>query len=160
MKSLSCVRLFATPRIAAHQAPPPMVFSRQEYWSGVPLPSPILRYNSSKNICCPHFQNCPHFLVSLLRYLTRANTDSEIHVFHLYSLQFYNHRDTLYLVTKRKKEPLEARVCKPKLNRWHSCHKKWIYFLIEGSECKIYHQMKLGPRGLFIAHTYWLVWQM
>ena len=30
----------ATPWIAAHQAPPPMGFSRQEYWSGVPLPSP------------------------------------------------------------------------------------------------------------------------
>ena len=40
VKSLSRVRLFATPWIAAHQAPPPMGFSRQEYWSGVPLPSP------------------------------------------------------------------------------------------------------------------------
>ena len=35
-KSLSCVRLFATPWTAAHQAPPSMGFSRQEYWSGVP----------------------------------------------------------------------------------------------------------------------------
>ena len=40
VKSLSRVQLFATPRIAAHQAPLPMGFSRQEYWSGVPLPSP------------------------------------------------------------------------------------------------------------------------
>ena len=40
MNSLSCVRLFATPWTAAHQAPPSMGFSRQEYWSGVPLPSP------------------------------------------------------------------------------------------------------------------------
>ena len=39
-KSLSHVRLFATPWTAAYQAPPPMGFSRQEYWSGVPLPSP------------------------------------------------------------------------------------------------------------------------
>ena len=38
-KSLSRVQLFATPRTAAHQAPPSMGFSRQEYWSGVPLPS-------------------------------------------------------------------------------------------------------------------------
>ena len=37
-KSLSHVRLFATPWTAAHQAPPSMGFSRQEYWSGVPLP--------------------------------------------------------------------------------------------------------------------------
>ena len=34
------VRLLATPWTAAYQAPPSMGFSRQEYWSGVPLPSP------------------------------------------------------------------------------------------------------------------------
>ena len=39
MKSLSHVQLFATPRTVAYQAPPSMGFSRQEYWSGVPLPS-------------------------------------------------------------------------------------------------------------------------
>ena len=37
---LSHIRLLATPWIAAHQAPPSMGFSRQEYWSGLPLPSP------------------------------------------------------------------------------------------------------------------------
>src|SRR5574337_1261396 len=41
VKSLSCVRLLVTPWTAAHQAPPPMGFSRQEYWSGTPSPSPI-----------------------------------------------------------------------------------------------------------------------
>ena len=40
VKSLSRVRLFTTPWTAAYQAPPSMGFSRQEYWSGVPLPSP------------------------------------------------------------------------------------------------------------------------
>jgi len=40
VKSLSRVRLFATPSTAAYQAPPSMGFSRQEYWSGVPLASP------------------------------------------------------------------------------------------------------------------------
>ena len=39
VKSLSRVWLFATPWSATHQAPPSMGFSRQEYWSGVPLPS-------------------------------------------------------------------------------------------------------------------------
>ena len=39
VKSLSPVRLSATPWTAAYQAPPSMGFSRQEYWSGVPLPS-------------------------------------------------------------------------------------------------------------------------
>ena len=41
VKLLSRVRLLATPWTIAHQAPPSMGFSRQEYWSGVPLPSPV-----------------------------------------------------------------------------------------------------------------------
>ena len=41
VKSLSHVRLLATPWTAAYQAPPSTGFSRQEYWSGVPLPFPI-----------------------------------------------------------------------------------------------------------------------
>ena len=40
VKLLSRVRLLATPWTAAYQAPPSIGFSRQEYWSGVPLPSP------------------------------------------------------------------------------------------------------------------------
>ena len=40
MKSLSRVRLFVTPWTVAYQAPPSVGFSRQEYWSGVPFPSP------------------------------------------------------------------------------------------------------------------------
>ena len=40
MKSLSRVQLFATPWTIAYQAPPSMGFSRQEYWSGLPFPSP------------------------------------------------------------------------------------------------------------------------
>ena len=40
MKLLSLVRLFATPWTVAHQAPLSMGFSRQEYWSGLPFPSP------------------------------------------------------------------------------------------------------------------------
>ena len=38
VKSLSCVRLFATPWAVAYQAPPSMGFSRQESWSGLPFP--------------------------------------------------------------------------------------------------------------------------
>ena len=41
VQSLSHVRLFETPWTAAHQAPPSMGFSRQEYWSGVPSASPV-----------------------------------------------------------------------------------------------------------------------
>ena len=42
MKLLSHVQVLAIPWTAAYQAPPSMGFSRQEYWSGVPLPSPTL----------------------------------------------------------------------------------------------------------------------
>ena len=41
VRSLHRVRLFVTPWTATYQAPLSMEFSRQEYWSGVPLPSPI-----------------------------------------------------------------------------------------------------------------------
>ena len=43
MKSLSPVRLFATPWTVALQAHPSMRFSRQEHWSGLPFPSPSCR---------------------------------------------------------------------------------------------------------------------
>ena len=40
LSPFSRVRLCATPQTAAHQAPPSLGFSRQEYWSGLPFPSP------------------------------------------------------------------------------------------------------------------------
>ena len=42
VKSLNRVRLFVTPWTVAYQASPSMGFSRQEYWSGLPFPSPNL----------------------------------------------------------------------------------------------------------------------
>ena len=41
LSRFSRVRLCTTPQIAAHQAPPPLGFSRQEHWSGLPFPSPM-----------------------------------------------------------------------------------------------------------------------
>ena len=46
VKSLSHVWLLAIPWTVAHQAPPSMGFSRQEYWSGLPLPSPLFMYTT------------------------------------------------------------------------------------------------------------------
>ena len=43
MESLSRVWLFATPQTVAYQAPPSIGFSRQEYWSRLPFPSPVRR---------------------------------------------------------------------------------------------------------------------
>ena len=54
-KSLSRVRLFTTPWTAAHQAPPSMGLSRQEYWSGVPLPSPMNESAAAAKL----LQSCP-----------------------------------------------------------------------------------------------------
>ena len=56
MKSLSRVRLFATPRTAAYQAPPSMGSSRQEYWSGLPFPH---YYMSKRHCCCCVTSVCP-----------------------------------------------------------------------------------------------------
>ena len=58
-KSLSRVQLPATPWTAAHQAPPSMGFSRQEYWSGVPLPSPrvwLVKLKEKKEIMVTGFR--------------------------------------------------------------------------------------------------------
>ena len=60
VKSLSRVQLIATPWTAAYQAPLSMGFSRQEDWSGVPLPSPILYIV----VCICHFQTSNLSLLS------------------------------------------------------------------------------------------------
>ena len=65
MKSLRCVQLFAISWTAAYQAPPSMGFSRQEYWSGVPLPSPphiaigLLIRLVYCSCCCSITKSCP-----------------------------------------------------------------------------------------------------
>ena len=53
VKSFSCVQLFATPWTVAYQAPPSMGVSRQEYWSGVPFPSPNISTQLCPTICSP-----------------------------------------------------------------------------------------------------------
>ena len=50
VKSLSHVQLFSTPWTAAYQDPPSMGFSRQEYWSGVPLSFPRLQFIGSQRV--------------------------------------------------------------------------------------------------------------
>ena len=60
VKSLSRVRLLATPWTAAHQAPPSMGFSTQEYWSGVPLPFPEVLSRGIKTESLLSFQGSIH----------------------------------------------------------------------------------------------------
>ena len=73
VKSLSHVRLLATPWTTAYQTPPSMGFSRQKYWSGLPLPSPhgpLGRCNSNCICICrmqhPLSTNIKTFLTNLI----------------------------------------------------------------------------------------------
>ena len=61
VKSLCHVRLFATPRTVAYQAPPSVGFSRQKCWSGMPFPSPD-----------PHLSPHPHLYLLCLVFLMIA----------------------------------------------------------------------------------------
>ena len=60
VNSLSRVRLFVTPWTVAYQAPPPMGFSRQEYWSGLPFPSPGIFPTQGSN---PGLLHCRQMLL-------------------------------------------------------------------------------------------------
>ena len=81
VKSLSRAWLLATPWTAAYQAPPSMGFSRQEYWSGVPLPSPgsqtleYLKSLAKLKVWVPHSK---HFWINRSRNLhfNRCLSDS------------------------------------------------------------------------------------
>ena len=59
VKSLSHIWLSATPWTAAYQTPPSMGFSRQEYWSGVPLPSLVYIYIYDPMDCSPGYRDRP-----------------------------------------------------------------------------------------------------
>ena len=63
-ESLSRVRLVATPWTTAYQATPPMRFSRQEYWNGVPLPSLELKQKLTETD-----QFCFSLFLNLLKFL-------------------------------------------------------------------------------------------
>ena len=63
LSPFSSVRLCATPKMAAHQAPPSLGFSRQEHWSGLPFPSPMHESEKWKWSCSVEFDSSwPHGL--------------------------------------------------------------------------------------------------
>ena len=80
IKSLSHVQLLATPWTAAHQAPPSMGFSRQEYWSGVPLPSP------TSQAYWHHFSKCIFSRHVSMSHFSKSHNISHIFLL-LYLLQ-------------------------------------------------------------------------
>ena len=74
VKSLSRVQLLATPWTAAYQAPPSMGFSRQEYWSGVPLPSLNILHRSFLLLCEHQRPLLQPFLISLWSFPTSLSS--------------------------------------------------------------------------------------
>ena len=79
VKSLSCVQLLVTPWTAAHQAPPSMGFSRQEYWSGVPLSSPlcllVVTFISTFPLANSNQLDCILFNIHQLMYILIVSSD-------------------------------------------------------------------------------------
>ena len=78
VKLLSRIWLLATPWTAAYQAPPSMGFARQQYWSGVPLPSP-------SEVQKPYFF-FPNFLLSLILNISSTYIENQVRLFFLFSL--------------------------------------------------------------------------
>ena len=82
VKLLSHVWLLATPWTAAYQAPPSMGFSRQEYWSGVPVPSPLTSetvQKTSRDILPPESETVPPACTSGPRQPRNCFPDSPSH---------------------------------------------------------------------------------
>ena len=90
VKSVSRVRLLATPWIAAYQAPLSMGFSRQEYWSGVPLPSLTLSLHYQIYFIC-------------FNYILLLNIPKMIYRFMLSKINYVNFWACVSLVAQRLK---------------------------------------------------------
>ena len=91
VKSLSCVWLFATPWTIAYKAPLSMEFSRQEYWSGLPFPSPGDLPNPGIESGSPASQADAlpllEFLIDLVIFITRLwGPEGRIYIFHVLSI--------------------------------------------------------------------------
>ena len=90
VKLLSHAQLLATPWTAVHQAPLSMGISRQEYWSGVPLPL----------VCYSHlFKNFPQFVVTHRVKGFSLGSEEEVDVFLKFSCFFYDPMDVSHLIS-------------------------------------------------------------
>ena len=90
-KLLSCVQLYATPWTEAYQAPLSMGFSRQEYWSGVPLPSPWFLL-----VCIYSFISVIVFFTSSWLFFLFSNS-VKLHTMSIHSSEFVEHLYDHYL---------------------------------------------------------------
>ena len=81
VKLVSCVQLFVTAWTGAYQVPPSMGFSRQEYWSGVPSPSPIVSSVNAKYSygCNSYDHHSPLNLNDVIRHLHHSTSQISGH---------------------------------------------------------------------------------
>ena len=87
LSRFSCVRLCVTPKTAAHQAPPSLGFSRQEHWSGLPLPSlPIYLHLS---IICHIYHLSLSLYIYIYIYKHKISSNIYISFYHLYLSSLY-----------------------------------------------------------------------
>ena len=78
LSRFSRVQLCVTPQTAAHQAPPSMGFARQEYWSGVPSPSPPHHHGQPQFLCLQNWETS--FLRMIKRYWEMLKCSKTNHV--------------------------------------------------------------------------------
>ena len=103
VKSLSRVQLLATPWTAAYQAPLSLGFSRQEYWSGVPLPSPSFSLPNPRSKFSLFWTACIPFLPSYCTF------NSTYHSPHLPQFcQFYITHTHIHSKKKPKTKPAKT----------------------------------------------------
>ena len=84
VKSLSHVRLFATPWPIAHQAPPSMGFYRQQYWNGLPFPFQGIFPTQGLNLGLPHCRKMLYHLSHQGSQINSAGTHKK--VYHQYKV--------------------------------------------------------------------------
>ena len=90
MKPFSRVQLLATPWTAAYQAPPSMGFSRQEYWSGVPLPSPKQHWTKLIRQQPPLVQQFVNYVQRVSVQTVSANSQGLYQIFNILVKYHYN----------------------------------------------------------------------
>ena len=96
VKSLSRIPLLVTPWTAAYRAPPSTGFSRQEYWSGAPLPSLTTGHIPEKNIiekdvCTPVFIAALFTITRTWKLPRCLSTDKWINkVWYIYTVEYYS----------------------------------------------------------------------
>ena len=111
VKSLSRVWLLATPWTAAYQAPPSMGFSRQKYWSGLPLPSPVIYPEETKiekDTCTPLFIAALFTIAKTWKQPRCPSTDEWIKkLWYICTMEYYStmKKEDIWVISDEVDEP-------------------------------------------------------